>query len=173
MKMVDRSRARAPLRSSSSSNPEGTRAGRGSPWPAIQGEAESLRAMCRAFGAVGRLVVTCLEAGGRTVASNVMVTAGDEVFGCLVAYDEEYTAYSPGIQLHYDSIDLLGQAGFRRFDTCTYAGNTAIADVFPGRIEVTTLLVGLGSPVERSLLAALPTARRWRGALRPRAALRS
>ncbi len=137
------------------------------------GEAESLRAMCQAFGADDRLVVTCLEAAGRTIASNVMVTAGDEVFGCLIAYDEEYAAYSPGIQLYYDSIDLLGRADFRQIDTCTYAGNTALADIFPGRIEVGTLLVGLGSSVERTLLRAIPLARRWRAAVRSRVASRS
>lgn len=137
------------------------------------GEAEFLRAMGQAFGADGRLVVTCLEAGGRTIASNLMLTAGDEAFGCLVAYDEAYAAYSPGIQLYYDSIDLLGRARFRRIDTCTYAGNTSIGDIFPDRIEVGTFLVGLGSPVEGVLLGVLPAARRWRAAVRSKVAHRT
>ena len=132
-------------------------------WP---GEPEWFVEMCAGFAADGRTLATALVAGDRTVADMVAVTAGDEVFLCVSAYDEEFAAYSPGIQLHYDTIDALARTHLRRIDTCTYAGNATLARIYPDRIPVATVLVGLGSPVERVLLAALPTVQRARRQVR-------
>ena len=83
-------------------------------------------------------------------------------FLCITTYDEAFSAYSPGAQLHYDTMDVLARAHFRKIDTCTYAGNESLAYLYPDRIPMATFLVGLGSPVERALLGALPAARRAR-----------
>ncbi len=132
------------------------------------GEPEWFAAMCEAFASEGRLVALSVVAGDRPVATKVAVTADDEVYLCVTAYDEAYAPFSPGIQLHYDTIDFLARSGLRRIDTCTYAGNETENDIYPDRIAVATLLVGLGSPVEASLLRALPAARRLRNRLRAR-----
>ena len=135
-------------------------------WP---GEAEWFKEMVGAFARDGRAVVTTLEAADRAIAAIVVVTGGDDVFFCLTTYDEEFSHYAPGIQVRYDTVDLLTRTRrFRRADTCTYADNAVRQEIFPDHIAVATVLVGLGSPVERVLLASLPTARRLRARLRSR-----
>ena len=126
------------------------------------GETEWFKEMCAGFAAEGRLVLPCLTAGGKILALNAMVTAGDETFACVGAYDEAFRAYSPGAQLRYDTMDLLARARFRSIDWCTYRTSGEVDETFPDRIEIGIVLVGLGSPVERMLLGALPTARRAR-----------
>lgn len=132
-------------------------------WP---GEPEWFEAMCAAFAAQGRIVVTSVVAGGQPLAIMVTVAAGSEAFLCITAFDEAFSAFSPGLQLHYDTIDHLAQAHYKRIDTCTYAGNETESAIFPDRLNIATVLVGLGSPVESTLLRALPIARRLRARLR-------
>lgn len=126
------------------------------------GETEWFTEMCAAFAAEGRLVFPCLTAGGKVVALNTIVTAADETFACVGTYDEEFRAYSPGTLLRNDTMYLLSRAGFRSIDWCTYRISEEIGETFPDRIEIGVVLVGLGSPVERLLLGALPAARRTR-----------
>jgi len=131
------------------------------------GEAEWFKDMVGAFAADGRAVVTTLEARDRAIAAIVVVAANDDVFFCLTTYDEEFTTYAPGIQLRYDTVDFLNRTRrFRRADTCTFADNAVRQEIFPDQIAIATVLVGLGSSVEGTLLRALPTARRLRARVR-------
>ncbi len=148
---------------------DGYKAGAGIAMRTWPGEPEWFSAMCASFAAEGRLVALSVVAGDVVTATKVAVRAGDEVYLCVTTYDEAYAYGSPGIQLHYDTIDFLARAHVRRIDTCTYAGNDTEADIYPDRIPVATYLVGLGSPVERALLGALPAARQVRARVRARA----
>jgi CelD/BcsL family acetyltransferase involved in cellulose biosynthesis len=135
-----------------------------------EGEPEYFRDMCTSFAADGRMILTSLQADGKNIASMTMFLGGgngDEVYILKAAYDEEYSGFSPGNQLHYDTIDLLGQRGpCHRIDTCTYGGNLSLADIYPDRVQVATFIVGLGSPLESAMLRALPSMRSLRVTLR-------
>ena len=124
------------------------------------GEPEYFVEMCRAFAREGRLHVLELRAGSRTVAIQVSLRAADTVFLIKVAHDESFGRYDPGVQLHLRAVEFFRDhtdaAGLR---VCTFADNALLLRLYPDRRCVSTLVVGLGGPVDRALVRSMPAAR--------------
>ena len=86
----------------------------------VAGEADYFREMCARFAADGRLRIFCLEAGGRTLAMQILVTGGDGIFGMKISYDEQFAKYAPGVLLHFDSMKACHETTDARWiDTCS------------------------------------------------------
>jgi hypothetical protein len=115
------------------------------------GEPEWFREMCDRFRSAGRLLLYSLQVGDSVVAMQLMLRGGEGLFGLLTAYDEDYARYRPGTQLDLDGIDRFHEATDAQWlDTCTWAGNETLLRLYPDRRTVSTVLVAVGGPLDRS-----------------------
>jgi len=126
-------------------------------------DAAFFRELCRRFLEADRLEMRSLETSAGPVAMQTAVRAGDGIFHFKIAYDEEYGAYSPGVQLLVDFADRFPEESIAFRDSCTGAGNVTESHVWPGRRTVTSVLMPFASTASRSVVAALGAARTRRG----------
>ncbi len=127
----------------------------------VDGEADYFREMCARFAADGRLRVFCLEAGGQTLAMQILVTGGDGVFGMKISYDEQFAKYSPGVLLHFDSMKACHETTDGQWiDTCSSPQFEVLMRIYPDRRRITSYFVPLGrNPVDRLAVKAFMTLR--------------
>lgn len=138
------------------------------------GEPEWFRDMCERFRRVGRLHLHTLEVGDRPVAAQLFLGGGDGIFLCKLTYDEELARYSPGIQLHFDTIDHFHRTTDAAWvDSCTYENNPTLLWVYPDRRTVSSTVVATGGLVDRLFLAGVTGARRVLGRSQVAAASRN
>ena len=115
------------------------------------GEAEWFREMCDQFREEDRVILYSLQVSESVIAMQLMLRAGEGLFGLQTVFDEEYARFSPGIQLHVELIDRFhNETDAQWSDTCTYAGNKTLLHLYPDRRTFSTVLVAVGGPVERS-----------------------
>jgi CelD/BcsL family acetyltransferase involved in cellulose biosynthesis len=100
--------------------------------------------MCRRFAAAGELQFWILRAGGRILAYQCNLLAGDCVFVFKITYDEEFRAYSPGAQLMVETVRWFHTDGGRdTYDSCLGSGNI-LHDLFPDRRPMADVLLPTG-----------------------------
>jgi len=125
------------------------------------GEPEWFREMCERFRSIGRLHLHTLEVGERVVAAQLFLRAGGGIFLLKLTYDEEMARYSPGIQLHFDTIDHLCRTTDAAWiDSCTYEDNQTLLWLYPDRRTVSATVVATGTVADRLVLAGVTGARR-------------
>ncbi len=115
---------------------------------------ECVRDVYDRYRTAGRLGIVALESAGRKVAMLSYVRTRQNVAVLRVAYDEQFSRYSPGIQLWVEltrylhasgavsRIDIPHGPSFRDF----YVG------LFHDRVRVSTLLLGVGGRLDRALV---------------------
>jgi hypothetical protein len=117
------------------------------------GESEWFREMCVQFRKTNRVLLYSLQVGDSVVAMNLMLRAGEGLFGLQTVFDEQYAKFSPGIQLTLEVINRFHNATDAQWlDSCTFAGNETLLRIFPDRQGVSTVLIAVGGPVDRWLL---------------------
>lgn len=125
------------------------------------GEPEWFQEMCDRFRRAGRLHLHVLEVEGRPVAAQLFLRGGAGAFLCKLTYDEELAKYSPGIQLHFDTIDHLHRTtDVKWIDSCTYENNPTLLWVYPDRRSVSSTVLATGGLPDKLLLAGTAAARR-------------
>lgn len=128
------------------------------------GENEWLKEMCDQFREIGRVLLYTLQVGEVVAAMHLMIRAGDGLFVIQLVYNEEYSKFSPGIQLHLDVIDSFHIATDAQWiDSCTYEGNETFLRFYPDRRQVSTLLVAVGGRVDRAYVRFYVFALNWFG----------
>lgn len=129
------------------------------------------RETCRALARSGRLELWRLQAGTVTAARQCHLLAGDTVFHWKVAYNEELSAFSPGVQLELDVLEAFhADPATRWLDPCTDDVPNTSARLYPDRRLIGHVLVGL-TPRGRVVTRAhrlLARAKAWAGSLRRR-----
>jgi len=120
---------------------------------AFAGEPEWFHEMCDRFRSEGRLLLYCLQAGDAVVAMQLMLRGGEGLFLLELTYDEQWSHYRPGLQLHLDAIDRFHETTDARWlDSCTYEDNETLLRMYPDRRAVSTVLVGIGGRIDRLFL---------------------
>lgn len=134
-------------------------------WP---GEPEWYREMCSGFRGVGRLVVHSLQVGDVVLALQLRIRGGDGLFLITTVFDETYARYSPGTQLDLKVIERFRQDDqLAWLDSCTYEQNAHYSELYGSGIEVSTVVIGLGKPLDDAALRGHLAARRWLGVESP------
>lgn len=109
------------------------------------GESEWFREMCSQFRAEHRIHLYSLQVGETVLAMQLLVRAGEGLFGLQTVYDEAYAKFSPGIQLELEGIrSFHNDTDAQWLDSCTYAGNETLLRLYPDRRSVSTVLIALG-----------------------------
>ena len=117
------------------------------------GEPEWFREMCAQFRETNRVLLYSLQVGDSVVAMILMLRAGEGLFGLQTVFDEDYAKFSPGLQLWLEVIDYFHNLTDAQWlDSCTFAGNETMLQLLPDRRVVSTVLIAVGGPVDRSLL---------------------
>ena len=109
---------------------------------------------------------------GAPVASLCAVVAADGVFHLKIAHDERFAAESPGLQLELELIaEFHRDTKLAWIDSCTSAGPSPSALLYPDRRPIQSVVVPLGGIRARAGAHALQ--RGLRGRDRARAAVSS
>ena len=104
------------------------------------------RAMCRAGAEAGHLQILSLVCGGHTVAMQCNLIDGDTLFGFKVAYDAEFSRFSPGALLEIDAIGFFHESvSAERADSCAAEDSDLVNRIWPDRRRMQTLIVPTAS----------------------------
>jgi hypothetical protein len=110
----------------------------------VEGETAFFREMCERFAAAGRLNLIALEGGGQTLAMNVWIRGGAGIFMIKWSFDEKYSRFSPGLQLHMDSVEHFHDGTDAQWiDSCTFNGNDVLLRLLPDRRRITSYFIVL------------------------------
>ncbi|SOE00426.1 GNAT family N-acetyltransferase [Blastococcus haudaquaticus] len=124
--------------------------------------ADWFREMCAGLAAQGRLELLSLRAGGKDLAMECCLLAGEDAFHLKAAYDEAYADYVPGMQPLLHVIDGQGGKAHRR-DSCTLPDNALMNSLWPDRRTLSTVLLPLHGAVGGATLGLVRGARRTVG----------
>lgn len=132
-------------------------AARGQVLAASREEVAFFREMCASFAARGRLQVLELRAGERALAYKCNLIATSGIFTLKIAFDHAFKAYSPGIQLELDMLNLFHEEPKREWmDSCADANNAMINRLWPERRTLVSVVLStspLAGPAVRGLQA--------------------
>ena len=141
---------------------------------AVQSHEEQLRffeEMARQAFLRGKLQMLSLELDGRPLAMKVNLDAQDGAVAFKIAYDEEYARFSPGVLLELENIRQLHDSDRAWMDSCASPNRFMINQLWPDRVEITSLWVVPPKSRLGWVLAALPLVRllsqRFRGPPKP------
>ncbi len=89
------------------------------------------RAMLRRMAHEGRCRIYWLACGERVIASNILLLDPDRAFFWKTAYDEEFSAFSPGVLLTLRMTDaLLREPSLSQIDSCAIPNHPMIDHVW-------------------------------------------
>lgn len=138
----------------------GWKGSRGTAMGSIPAHARFFREMCGGFARQGRLQLFTLAVDGRPIAMVCALRAGDRLFTFKMAYDDDWSRWSPGrlavvdyiAHFHHHTDAVL-------IDSIADAGNEYMKGLWPDRLALCTMLVPargmLGWAAGRSVAAAL------------------
>jgi len=147
---------------------------RGNPLAAKPTDAAFFRAMCAAVSSRGALELQSLEGGGQSVAMACRLKEGDELlYAFKIAYDPEFSRFSPGAQLQALTLRQYVERGLLLFDSCAWSENTVHNRIWPDRRRMQVIVLPTAAPLARFLpfwLWSESTARGVRDGIRRRRA---
>jgi hypothetical protein len=137
-------------------------------WKGAQGGALAQKPSARAYVETvvreahrrGRVMALTLKVGDRPVAMKLNLRSGDDWFAYKIAYDPEFSRFSPGLQMEIENIrrvHLLGKV--RWMDSCTGPTIRVFRDVWLDRRSIQTLVIATGSEPGAMALASWPLLR--------------
>ena len=121
----------------------------------------------------GAARIDSIDLGGKPIAMLVTFAVGSTAYTWKIAYDEERSRFSPGVQLMLDLPKaLFSDPTLMRIDSCASADHPMIDSLWSGRLAVGTLVIGppggsalhrIGLAAARAEISARATLRRLRG----------
>jgi hypothetical protein len=115
-----------------------------------------------ALAAEGRARVDRLMLNGRVVAAAITLASGDTAWCWKIAYSEEHSRFSPGVQLMVELTgQLLAQPALTRVDSCATADHPMIDHIWRERLDLGDRLIALRPPaVPFAMLCSIESLRR-------------
>jgi CelD/BcsL family acetyltransferase involved in cellulose biosynthesis len=122
-----------------------------SSWKGAQGGALAQKPDARAYVETvvreaqrrGRVMALTLKVGERPVAMKLNLRSGDEWFAYKIAYDPEFSRFSPGLQLEIENIRRVHVLGnIKWMDSCTGPTIRVFRDVWLDRRSIQSLVIG-------------------------------
>ncbi len=105
----------------------------------------------------GRLTVLSLQIEEVPVAIEFFVRAGDGIFCFRGAFDDAYAKYGPGRMVFVDCMAyLLEHTDADWMDSSTDKDNAFLLEMMPERRTLSMLYIGVGGPLDKSIVRALP-----------------
>lgn len=122
-------------------------------------------------GAAGRdqLLMHRMTLDGRPIAMKVSFTADQCGFAFKIAYDENYSRYSPGVLLEYESMKTaLDQLNLRCFDSCADENHNMIDHLWRERRQIVNLHIATRRSISRPIMKIMKLGKATKDRLQPR-----
>jgi len=122
-------------------------------------DADYFRGLCRGAHAAGRLHMLALFLDGRPIAMKCNFLCNNGSFNLKIAYDEEFSKYSPGFLLEVENVESLKRLqGIEWMDSCS-AQKTFFDDFWADRRGVEHVLIETGNRWGKLCLGIFPLLR--------------
>ena len=106
----------------------------------------------------GRLHVLALNVGSVSIAMQYFIRSGEGLFFFRMAFDEVYGKFGPGAILLSSALNHLRESTDAVWiDSLADKDNAFVLRMLPERRMLSTLLVGTGGALDRSLVSKMPT----------------
>jgi CelD/BcsL family acetyltransferase involved in cellulose biosynthesis len=122
-----------------------------------------LRTAVAALAAEGKVRIDRLSVDARPIAVVVTLRSGSTVWAWKIAYDEDFSRASPGVQLLHDlTQSLLDDETISRVDSCATSGHPMVEHIWRERLPLSDRLfwVGAGGSLPFSGACVLECCRR-------------
>lgn len=127
-------------------------------------------AIARAAFERNRLTMLALRLDGKAIAMKCNFDSAPGSFAFRIAFDENYSFYSPGVMLEIENIRRLHEdSKIKWMDSCAIPGHQMIERLWLDRRPIQSTLIPAGGRTSKFVLSALPfirsarrTVRRWR-----------
>ncbi len=122
------------------------------------------RAMLRGMAHEGRCQIFWMACAEHVIASNILLRDGDRAYFWKTAYDEEFSAFSPGVLLTLHMTDaLLDDSGLSRIDSCAIPDHSMIDHLWRDREPFVDILLACRPGLSAALRGAIRRERfrRW------------
>jgi hypothetical protein len=108
----------------------------------------------------GQLMMLALHLNGQPIASKCNLLAGPGSYAFRIAYDEEYSRFSPGLLLELENIrQLHARPEIHWMDSCADPDNFMVNHLWLERRTIPTLVVGTGRSPGDLVVAGIPMLR--------------
>jgi CelD/BcsL family acetyltransferase involved in cellulose biosynthesis len=138
------------------------------------GTAAFFREALRGAHGLGKLHFLRIDLDGKPIAMLIAFLAPPGALSFKIAFDEDYAAYSPGVQIQIDNLRILARGDVAWMDSCSAEGCAMINSLWAERREIVRVTVPLAGRRRRALFnlcrAAEQAAHALRGARRAAAA---
>jgi len=125
-------------------------------------------AAARAAFLRGRLMMLAMRLDGKPIAHQCNFRAGDGSFAFKVAFDEDYSRFSPGVLLEIENIHYLhANPDVRWMDSCCCRSGTHMDGLWGARRTILSVAVSTGNRIGDFAVSVLPLMR-WAKRLLPK-----
>lgn len=144
---------------------------RGTAFLSDAGDAAFLRVAVRQLARAGKCRLDWIAVDGRPIAMAIVLCSADRAYYWKTAYDERFARFSPGVHLTRALAERqLADAAVQITDSCAMADHPMIDRLWPDRLAMFDLLIGVDPARTRAFPGAV---RRERFARAARAAVKS
>lgn len=124
------------------------------------------KTMCEDFASRSALRLFSLEADNRPIAMLSALVAGRTMFAFKIAFDEQFSEFSPGIQLHRSAVNIINDdSEIDLIDTCAEPSNPTANRLYPDRLGLAAIAIpasGIRGMAARMTVGAARVARNLR-----------
>jgi hypothetical protein len=103
----------------------------------------------------GRLERLTLRLDTKPIAMLANFITAPGSFSFKTAFDEEYYKFSPGVLLQQENLALLERDDVKWCDSCAASGHPMIEHIWREKRRMISVSIAIGSPLRRTLFAAL------------------
>ena len=114
------------------------------------------RQLVRENSKLGKKHFLSLMVDGRRIAMLSDVRSGAYVYCYKTTYDENFSMYSPGMQLEFKNLEYLYRDGILRGDSCTASTHSWVGRIWGQKLFFQNVVLSLRPGIARSAVKALP-----------------
>ncbi len=104
----------------------------------------------------GKARFTSAILNGEPIAMLSDIETGSHIHSFKTAYDEEFSAYSPGLQTEVRNLEAMHQDGIMFADSCTVSDNSTINRVWGQKVKFQNVVLGVSRGVPQKAISIMP-----------------
>ncbi|MDA7924771.1 GNAT family N-acetyltransferase [Mariniblastus sp.] len=118
---------------------------------------EFYRELIKSAANDGKARFLSLTLDGKPIAMLSDLRSGQNIYSFKTAFDENYSSFSPGLQIEIGNIESMHQSGIQLADSCTAPDNSTINRIWGQRLEFQSLVIGLRPGVANWATQIMPS----------------
>ena len=118
---------------------------------------EFYRELIQSAAVNGKARFLSLTLDGKPIAMLSDLRSGQKIYSFKTAFDENYSSFSPGLQIEIGNIESMHQGEIQLADSCTAPDNSTINRIWGQRLEFQSLVIGLRPGVSNWATKIMPS----------------